>query len=280
MLSYRHMFHAGNFADVFKHALLARLMIALSAKDKPYFYLDTHAGIARYDLMHAWAQKAREYENGIARLWNADDLPAELAPYMEAVRAVNPHPTLRYYPGSPVVAKHFMRPDDRSLLVELNKTDCDELRTVMAGERHVTVQCMDAYQSLKTYLPPAERRGLVLIDSSFDRAREFERLVKALKEARARWATGIYAIWYPIMEPGPMRDFANDVARSGIRKVLRAEIVVRERDESGIIPGCGMLVVNPPWRFDEEAKRIVAYLAKKLAVSGKGKGTVEWLVPE
>ena len=280
MLSYRHMFHAGNFADVFKHALLSRLLIALSAKDKPYFYLDTHAGIARYDLMHEWAQKAREYENGVARLWNASDLPRELEPYMEAVRAVNPHPTLRYYPGSPLVARRFMREGDRMLLVELNKVDCEELKSVMAGQRHVSVQCIDAYQSLKSYLPPAERRGLVLVDSSFDRAREFDRIVKALKEAHARWATGIYAIWYPIMEPAPMRDFAQDVQRSGIRKVLRAELVVRARDESGIIPGCGMLVVNPPWRFDDEAKAIVQYLAKKLAVSGKGIGKVDWLVPE
>jgi 23S rRNA (adenine2030-N6)-methyltransferase len=139
---------------------------------------------------------------------------------------------------------------------------------------------MDAYQSLKSYLPPPERRGLVLIDSSFDRSRELDRIVKALKDAHARWATGVYAIWYPLMEPGPMRDFAQDVQRSGIRKVLRAELVVRERDETGIIPGCGMLVVNPPWRFDSEAKAIVSYLAKKLVVSGKGFGKVDWLVPE
>ena len=280
MLSYRHMFHVGNFADVFKHALLTRLLIALSGKDKPYFYLDTHAGIGRYDLMHDWAQKAREYENGIARLWNAGDLPRELAPYMEAVRAANPHPTLRYYPGSPLISRSFMRENDRTVLVELNKVDCDELKSVMAGERHVSVQCIDAYQALKVSLPPTERRGLVLIDSSFDRSREFDRIVKALKEAHTRWATGVYAIWYPIMEAGPMRDFAQAVQRSGIRKVLRAELVVRERDETGIIPGCGMLVVNPPWRFDDETKTIVQYLAKKLAVSGKGAAKVDWLVPE
>jgi 23S rRNA (adenine2030-N6)-methyltransferase len=280
MLSYRHMFHAGNFADVFKHALLTRLLVALGAKEKPYFYLDTHAGIGRYDLMHAWAQKAREYENGIARLWNAVDLPRELEPYMSAVRAANPHPTLRYYPGSPLIAKRFARANDRMALVELNRTDSQELASVMAGERHVSVQCMDAYESLGTYLPPAERRGLVLIDSSFDRARELDRLVKALRHAHARWATGVYAIWYPLMEPGPMRDFARDVQRSGIRKVVRAELVVRERDETGIVPGCGMLVVNPPWRFDDEARTIVRYLAKKLVVSGEGSGKVDWLVPE
>src|SRR5918996_110345 len=117
VLSYRHLFHAGNFADVFKHTLLTRLLIALSAKDKPYFYLDTHAGIARYDLRHAWAQKAREYETGIARLWKAPDIPAALAPYVEAVRALNPDGKLRYYPGSPLIAKRFMREHDRMVLV-------------------------------------------------------------------------------------------------------------------------------------------------------------------
>jgi 23S rRNA (adenine2030-N6)-methyltransferase len=166
------------------------------------------------------------------------------------------------------------------VLVELNKVDCDELQSVFERERHVTVQCTDAYQSLKSYLPPAERRGLVLIDSSFDRARELDRIVRALKEAHARWATGVYAVWYPIMEPSPMRDFAQDIARSGIRKVLRAELTVRERDETGIVPGCGMLVVNPPWHFDREARTIVEWLAKKLVASGKPSARVDWLVPE
>jgi 23S rRNA (adenine2030-N6)-methyltransferase len=280
MLSYRHMFHAGNFADVFKHALLTRLVIAMSGKEKPYLYLDTHAGIALYDLMHSWAQKAREYENGIARLWHAKDLPSVLEPYMEAVRAVNPHPTLRFYPGSPLVAKRFMGDADRMVLVELNKVDCGELENVMSRERHVSVQCMDAYQSLKTYLPPPERRGLVLIDSSFDRARELNRVLKALKEAHARWATGVYAVWYPLMEAESMRNFALEIQRSRIRKVLRLEIEVRERDESGIIPGCGMLVVNPPWHFDQEAKVIAEWLAKKLVVSGRPRARVDWLVKE
>ncbi|HEV7801321.1 MAG TPA: 23S rRNA (adenine(2030)-N(6))-methyltransferase RlmJ [Burkholderiales bacterium] len=280
MLSYRHMYHAGNFADVFKHALLSRLLIALSAKDKPYLYLDTHAGIARYDLMHSWAQKAREYDNGIGRIFNASDAPSALEPYLEVVRALNPHGTLRVYPGSPLIAKRFMRPSDRAMLVELNKVDCSELRSVMAGERHVTVQCLDAYQALKSYVPPPERRGLVLIDSSFDRSREFDRIVKAVKEAHSRWPTGMYAVWYPIMEAAPMRDFVLDIQRSGIRKVLRLELTVRERDESGIIPGCGMLVINPPWHFDEESKPIVEWLAKKLVVSGKGSAKVDWLVKE
>jgi 23S rRNA (adenine2030-N6)-methyltransferase len=280
MLSYRHIFHAGNFADVFKHALLTRLLNGISAKDKPYVYLDTHAGIGRYDLTHPWAQKAREYENGITRVWNAKDAPLELGPYLAIVRELNPHGALRFYPGSPLIAKRFMRPQDRMVLVELNKVDHAELEAVFEHERRVAVQLMDAYQALKAYLPPQERRGLVLVDSSFDRTREFDRIVKALKEAHARWPTGMYAVWYPIMEPGPMRDFATDIQRSGIRKVLRLELTVRERDENAIIPGCGMLVINPPWGFDKEARPLVEWLAKKLVVSGPGGSQVEWLVPE
>ena len=194
MLSYRHMYHAGNFADVFKHALLSRLLVALSAKDKPYFYLDTHAGIGLYDLTHSWAQKAREYDSGIGRLWTAKEVPSLFDPYLKIVRALNPDGRLRYYAGSPLVARRLMRPADRMALVELNKVDHEELQTVFGPEKHVAVELMDAYQALKAYVPPAERRGLVLIDSSFDRPRELDRVVKALKDAHSRWATGMYAI--------------------------------------------------------------------------------------
>jgi 23S rRNA (adenine2030-N6)-methyltransferase len=280
MLSYRHLFHAGNFADVFKHALLTRLLIAVASKDKPFCYLDTHAGIGRYDLTHPWAQKAREHENGIGRVWKAKDAPAALEPYLAAVRELNPEGALRFYPGSPLIARGLLRPTDRMVLVELNKSDHAELANAFAREKRVAVQLMDAYQALKAYLPPAERRGLVLIDSSFDQAREFHRLVVALKEAHARWATGIYALWYPIMEARSMSDFYGQVGRSGIRKILRLELVVRPSDESNFIPGCGMLVVNPPWHFEEEAAVILPWLAQRLAVTDAASARVDWLVPE
>jgi 23S rRNA (adenine2030-N6)-methyltransferase len=280
MLSYRHLFHAGNFADVFKHALLARLLMAVASKEKPFCFLDTHAGLGRYDLTHAWARKAREYENGIARIWKASDAPPPLEPYLEAVRALNPDGVLKVYPGSPLIARRFMRPADRMVLVELNKSDHAELASVFAREKHVAVRLMDGYDALRAYLPPPERRGLVLIDSSFDRAHEFHRVVVALKEAHARWSTGLYAVWYPIMEDRAMRDFHAQVARSGIRKVLRLELIVRARDENTFIPGCGMLVVNPPWHFEDEAKSIVPWLAKKLAIDDAGSARVDWLVAE
>ena len=242
MLSYRHIYHAGNFADVFKHALLSRLLIALSAKDRAYCYIDTHAGIGRYDLTHPWAQQAREYENGIGRLWKAKDIPASLDPYLEAVRAHNPDGRLRFYPGSPLIAKRFLGTSDRMVLSELNKVDFDELQSVFAGQRRVSLQLIDAWQALKACVPPTERRGLVLIDSSFDRPREFDRIVKALKEAYGRWATGMYAVWYPIMEASPMRDFASSIERSGMRKVLRLEIEVRERADDAF------MVISPTVR--------------------------------
>ena len=280
MLYYRHLFHAGNFADVFKHALLTRLLIALGTKEKPYFYLDTHAGTGRYDLGHEWAWKTREFEAGIGRLWERKDIPEKLAPYMDVVRSQNPKGRLRYYPGSPLIALKLRRPGDRMLLTELNKTDCAELDALAGHQRHVTVSLMDGYEALKVFLPPQERRGLVLLDSSFDRSGEFHRITRALKAAYLRWPTGLYAVWYPLMEPAAMRSFARDVARSGIRKVLRLELLVRDPVPGPTMPGCGMLVINPPWKFDAEARPLLGWLQRALSAEGGGRATVEWLAAE
>ena len=280
MLSYRHLFHAGNYADVFKHALLTRLLIALGAKEKPYCYIDTHAGTGRYDLGHEWAWKTREFENGIGRLWERKDIPAALSPYMDAVRSENPKGRLRYYPGSPLIALKLRRPEDRILLSELNKTDCAELEAVIGRERHVAVHLMDGYQALQTFLPPRERRGLVLLDSSFDRSGEFARVAKALKAAHQRWTTGIYAIWYPLMAPEVMEGFMRSVKGTGIGKILRLELRVREPAEDAPRPGCGMLIVNPPWKFDAEARPLLDWIWRALAQDGAGGVKVDWLAPE
>ena len=281
MLSYRHLFHAGNFSDVFKHALLTRLLIALGAKEKPWFYLDTHAGTGRYDLAHEWAWKTREYETGIGRLWDRKDVPEALAPYMDAVRSQNPKGRLRYYPGSPLLALKLRRPGDRLLLTELNKTDCAELEERVGHQRHVGVRQMDGYEALAAFLPPQERRGLVLLDSSFDRSGEFRRIVKALKGAYQLWPTGQYAVWYPLMGPAVMRDFARDVQKSGVRKVLRLELLVRKPETgAAMMPGCGMLVVNPPWKFDLEARTLLAWIGRALSTEGAGRSSVDWLVAE
>jgi 23S rRNA (adenine2030-N6)-methyltransferase len=280
MLAYRHLFHAGNFADVVKHALLSRLLLALERKDAPFCFVDTHAGTGRYDLSHAWAQKHAEFRDGIGRLWERRDAPDALAPYLAAVRAENPDGRVRFYPGSPRLAQRLLRPADRLVLSELNKTDCAALGELFVYDRRATVHLMDGYQSLNAHLPPKERRALVLVDSSFDRAGEFGRLAQALATAHRRFATGVYAIWYPLMEPGTMRAFDRDIVATGVRKILQLELAVHPRDWKFNLRGCGMLVVNPPFGFEAEARPMLEWLWRVLAPGGEGGQQARWLVPE
>jgi 23S rRNA (adenine2030-N6)-methyltransferase len=280
MLAYRHHFHAGNFADVFKHALLARLLAALTKKDKPFCYLDTHAGAGRYDLTHPWARKNEEFHDGIERLWGRADVPELFAPFIAAVQAENPNGKLRFYPGSPRIARRLLRAGDRVVLTELNKTDCAELQQLFARDKQVSVHLMDGYHALKAYLPPKERRGLVFIDSSFDRAGEFARVVDALATAHRRWATGVYAIWYPLMALLAMHGFERDIVGTGIRRILQIELTVRPETWTLSLRGCGMLVVNPPFGLDEEARPMTAWLWRALTPGGEGGHRVHWLVPE
>ena len=280
MLAYRHLFHAGGFTDVFKHALLAQLVIALRSKVKPFLYLDTHAGTGRYDLGHPWAQKNREYHGGIARVWTRTDAPAALAPYLDAVRAENPDGRLRRYPGSPVIARGLLRAHDRMALTELNKTDCAALAELFSGDKHVQVRLADGYDALKAFLPPRERRGIVFVDSSFDRAREFDRLRRGLTDAHRRFATGIHALWYPLMEPPAMQAFERSIVATGIRRILQLELAARDAGGDGRLRGCGMLVVNAPFGFEATARSILEWLWPALSLNGEGGQQVRWICPE
>ena len=280
MLAYRHLFHAGNFADVFKHALLAQLVLGLAKKDKPFVCLDTHAGIGHYDLTHEWARKNAEYKSGISLVWARKDAPPEMAPYLDAVRAENPDKKLNFYPGSPRIVRGLLRAHDRLALSELNKRDFEVLDKLFANDRQVQVRLLDGYQALKAFLPPPERRGLVFVDSSFDRAQEFKRLSDGFAEAHRKFATGVYALWYPLMDPIAMNAFERRVAATGIRKILQLELSVRNIGISGSVRGCGMLVVNPPFDFETAAKKILAWLWPVLAQDGEGEQRARWLVPE
>jgi 23S rRNA (adenine2030-N6)-methyltransferase len=280
VLAYRHLFHAGNFADVFKHALLARLLLLLTRKDKPLCYLDTHAGIGRYDLSHAWARKLAEHEDGIARLWSRNDVPELLEPYLSIVRAQNRDRPLRFYPGSPIIAHELLRATDRMVLVELNREDCARLGHLFAQERRVKVVNDDGYHALKAFLPPHERRGLTLIDSSFDRAGEFERLTRAAVLAHERFATGVYAFWYPLMEPPAMHAFERAVVATGIRKILQIEVSVFAQSWRASLRGCGMLVINPPFGFEQQSRAVLDWLWPVLSEEKEGGVRVRWLVPE
>jgi 23S rRNA (adenine2030-N6)-methyltransferase len=213
-------------------------------------------------------------------VWQRADAPAELAPYLAAVRRDNPDGKLRWYPGSPRIARTLLREKDRMVLSELNTEDCAKLEAVFAADAQTQVRHMDAFDALKMFLPPRERRGLVLIDSAFDQSQEFSRLTRALKAAHARWDTGMFALWYPLHAPGPMRRFEREIAASGVRKILRAELALHAQNWSVSMRGCGLLMVNPPWRFENVAERIVRWLWQVLSEKAEGGVRVDWVVAE
>ena len=247
MLSYRHQFHAGNIADVFKHALLTRLLLALNRKDKPYCVVETHAGLGLYDLQHAWSQKTGEFHKGIARVWQRADAPQILHPYFEAVRAENPDGHLRFYPGSPRIARRLMRETDRLVLYELNSDDCETLRGHFRNARHTAIHQLDGYSAIKAVLPPKERRGLLFIDASFDQGEDFSRVARAVKEAHTRFATGMIAVWYPLMGTSAIGAFERSLTTgAGLPKTLQLELFTEPRDFNEHIPGSGLIIVNPP----------------------------------
>ncbi len=280
MLSYRHGFHAGNFADVFKHILLCRLVQSLLGKDKPFFYLDTHAGAGRYDLTSVMAKKNREFNGGISRLWEKADAPEAVRDYLAVVRAINPTEELQAYPGSPLFVRHFLRPADRMTLCELHSKDAEYLKEEFARDRQVSVQMLDGYHGLKAYLPPIQRRGLVLIDPAFELKDERARLLEALTEAYKRWSGGIYAIWYPIQDRQTVDWFHRQLIRSGIRNILSAELKIYDEEMPLRMNGTGMIIVNPPWQLDGQLEAFGPWLWQALSQQGQGGFKLNWLVAE
>lgn len=278
-MNYRHVFHAGNFADVFKHVVLSLLLKSLHRKDTPFCYLDTHAGAGRYDLTSEAAQKTGEYRDGIQRLWDSEPL-SDVADYLAAVRAINASGRLHYYPGSPAIARFFLRPQDRMVLLELQADECMALQAGFAGDRQVVVQRQDGYAGLKAYLPPMEKRGLVLLDPPYESNREFEQIVAGLRVAHDRWASGIYAIWYPIKDRPPVERFHRALAATGIRKMLLAEFCPFPEDSGFRLNGCGMVVINPPWKLEETLRRLLPELLDALRQHPAARTALSWLVPE
>ncbi|MBC7953224.1 MAG: 23S rRNA (adenine(2030)-N(6))-methyltransferase RlmJ [Rhodospirillaceae bacterium] len=278
-MNYRHAYHAGNFADVHKHAILALVIEHLKRKDSPFLYADTHAGIGAYDLGSVQAEKTGEWKDGIARVREHPDPPAELQPYLDAVAALNPDGTLTRYPGSPAVVSALARPTDRLALCELHPEDAETLRWAFALDKRVGVHHMDGYTALKALLPPPERRGLVLIDPPFEKRDEFERMRKGLVQAMKRWPTGLYALWYPIKARAAIDRFHADLAMLGLPKTLVAEVMIQPGIDPNILNGCGLVLINPPWKLDESLAALLPWLAEVLAPE-TGWSRVEWLVPE
>jgi 23S rRNA (adenine2030-N6)-methyltransferase len=286
-VNYRHAYHAGNFADVVKHAVLALLIERLKTKDAAFCVLDTHAGMGRYDLRSVPAQKTGEFRAGITKLLEHDPraLPVELKPYLGAVRALNGGANfsaagLRWYPGSPRLVRSLMRRQDRLALLELHPEDAAALTELFARDRQVAVQQADGYIGLKALLPPPERRGLVLIDPPFERRDEFDRLAKGLRQAYRRWATGQYLLWYPIKDRPPVDAFHQALKDAAIPRILVAEFLLRPADDAERLNGCGLILINPPWKTEEALRALLPQLAAILDAEANGSTRVEWLVPE
>jgi 23S rRNA (adenine2030-N6)-methyltransferase len=282
-MNYRHAFHAGNFADVVKHAILCRVLAHLQRKPTPFRVLDSHAGIGLYDLQGSEAERTGEWRDGIGRLIEAPPtgpLGAFLAPYLDRVRALNPEGGARVYPGSPVLIAEHTRRADQGLACELHPEDHARLAEVLAGRRGMRVYALDGYMALKSFLPFPERRGAVIIDPPFEAVDEFDRLGDGLLAALERAATLTYLAWYPLKDEQAVDRFHRRLATSGIRKILVVETATAAL---GALPGlnaAGLVLINPPWPLADELAEALPALARLLA-RGPGAGArVDWLVGE
>lgn len=281
-MNYRHAYHAGNFGDVAKHAVLALLIRRLQAKATAFRVIDTHAGAGLTRLSGPEAGKTGEWQAGIGRLLQAQRPPrleALLGPYLEAVRAANPEGGIRVYPGSPWLVRHLLRQQDRLTAIELHPEDAAALAELFAGDIQVRVIHLDGWLAMGSFVPPKERRGLVLVDPPFEQRDEFGRMLEAFGKAHRRWPTGIYALWYPLKDSAAVRRFHTGLRDSGIPKLLKAEMTVRAPLE-GTFSGCGMIIANPPWRFEEELATLLTGLSGILAQGAGARAEIALLAGE
>ncbi len=248
MLSYRHAFHAGNHADVLKHMVLVELIGHLRQKDKPFWYIDTHAGAGMYALDTPTALKTAEFRDGIGRLWIQDNLPAPVQAYVDQVRQLNRSGKLLRYPGSPQIALQLLRPADRLHLFDLHSTDSRLLQKEYAGDRRIRALAGDGFAGMKALLPPQPRRALVLIDPSYEDRQDYRQVVDALDDALRRFATGVYMVWYPLLSKREAVRLPGALAALRDRDWLQVEVQVKAPSEDGIgMHGSGLFVFNPPW---------------------------------
>ena len=264
-MHYQHRYHAGNFADVFKHALLCELLMALNRKDAPWFYLETHAGAGIYDLSQSEAARTAEFEGGIARLWNLRGKESPIADYLRLVDEVNGAngAPCKLYPGSPLVVQKLARDSDRLALCEKVPDVAASLKHALGRDARVAVHARDGYEAY-ALLPPQQKRGLVLIDPPFERRDEFEAVGDFLERSLGRFGNGVNAAWYPAKNRHESARFVRRCERELDRPVLRMELDT-DAPAEGQMHACGMLIVNPPFGFDVRAREILKFLARKLA---------------
>lgn len=288
-MNYRHHYHAGNYADVFKHVLLLQLIRAMQRKEKGFLYLDTHAGRGGYDLsvpavLPDGKSRAPEHPAGIGRLWGATGLPPALNDYLALVRRFNDRngatgEELKFYPGSPWIAKLLLRPQDRLALCELRPDDAEALDFEFARESRVTVQAIDGYIGLKALLPPPEKRALVLVDPPFETKKEFADIARGLRDALKRLPGAVCAVWYPITERARTEDFHHALLELAT-PTLFAELSIAGEASLLRMKGCGLLILNPPWQIDREIRAVLPVLRERLRAEAGASAACDWLVPD
>lgn len=284
-MNYRHAFHAGNFADVVKHIVLTRILLYLHEKPAPFRVIDTHAGAGLYDLAGDEAERTGEWRTGIARLMQArftQEAGALVAPYLDIVRAFNPQRDLTRYPGSPLIVRALLRPDDRLVACEIEPRAHRALIDALRNDRQARVVELDGWTALTAFVPPKERRGVVLVDPPFEARDEFERLAEGFAAAYAKWPTGIYVLWYPVKERRAADALAGRVAAAvavrqggGEARVLRVEFSAAPQAARPGLVSAGLLVVNPPWTLAAELKAILPELQKPLGQGGAARFRLE-----
>lgn len=277
MLSYRHAFHAGNHADVLKHFVEVQLLRYLAQKDKPFWFIDTHAGAGCYALDSGYAMQNTEYESGIARLWGRDDLPEALADYVALVKGINPSGQMKLYPGSPLVAVELLREQDKMRLFELHPTDSEILQENFSGYgTQVLMQTADGFGALKALLPPPPRRALVLMDPPYEEKQDYQRVVSALNEGLKRFANGTYAVWYPQLQRAEARELPERLKQLPVKSWLHVALTVQGESEEGFgMHGSGMFVLNPPWTLHAVLLEAMPYLVEHLGLDGQASFTLE-----
>lgn len=277
MLSYRHAFHAGNHADVLKHFIEVQLLRYLAQKDKPFWYIDTHAGAGCYSLDSGYATQNAEYESGIARLWNRDDMPGPLADYVALVKGINPDGQMKLYPGSPLLAHELLREGDKMRLFELHPSDSELLSDNFAEYgSEVLMQTADGFGALKALLPPPPRRALVLIDPPYEDKQDYQRIVSALGEGLKRFSSGVYAVWYPQLQRTDARQLPEQLKQLPVKGWLNVALTVQEPGSDGFgMHGSGMFVLNPPFNLYGILQQVMPYLVKHLGQDKEATFTLE-----
>lgn len=278
MLSYRHGYHAGNHADVLKHFVLVQLLRHLTQKEKPLWVVDTHAGAGLYSLEAAYATKRSEFATGIGRLWSLPDLPPTLADYVDQVRRVNPDGALRVYPGSPQIALQLLRPHDRLRCFELHSSDSKALQQHFAAAgRQVGIVAGDGLTGMKSLLPPPSRRGLVLIDPSYEVKTDYRTVRSALRDALERFATGTYAVWYPQLQRREAQELPRELRKLAPGDWLDVSLTVQTPSADGFgMHGSGLFVFNPPWKLETDLRAALPLLARVLALDGGARFSLEF----